>query len=215
MDSKQNLKLGIIFAFISMISASLKTALGHNLFEFITPSVFAFLEAFISFMVLVFVYGAMPEFNKLQKLNKSQWLSIILFSMLVTVIGPILFYIGWSMSTANTAFLLGRAEMLFALLFSIVFLKELVSWHQIAGIIIMFSGLAIIATEGGELGMHIDKGAVFILTACVFWGFAIIIFKKYIKNVSLELVLVIRFFLGTIFFFLFLILTQSDSFIKS
>ena len=70
MSSKQNIRLGIIFAFVSIISASLKTALGHNLFEFITPSVFAFLEAFISFMVLVFIYGAMPEFHKLQKLSK-------------------------------------------------------------------------------------------------------------------------------------------------
>ena len=215
MSSKQNIRLGIIFAFVSIISASLKTALGHNLFEFITPSVFAFLEAFISFMVLVFIYGAMPEFHKLQKLSKNQWISIILFSVFVTVIGPILFYIGWSMSSANTTFLLARAEMLFALIFSIVFLKELVSWKQIIGIIIMFLGLAIIATEGGDLGIHIAKGELLILTACIFWGFAIIIFKKYIKNVSLELVLILRFFLGAVFFFLFLILTQSDDFIKA
>ncbi len=209
---KASVGKGVLWAFMSVITASLYTGIGNGLFEVMTPAAFAFVESVTSLIILLFIYGAMPEWKKLRKLDHKQYLILIFYALIASLVAPFLFYWGWSMTLPNNVFLLGRSEMLFTAILAAVWLREKVTVEQIIGIIIMFLGIFMIAIEGKFQAISIGRGELIILLSCIIWAVASVIYKKHLEKIPMELILIIRFFISSfVFIFLFAFFIPFES----
>lgn len=208
---KENIRLGILYSFLSVIFSSLQTALGTPLFDVMSPISFIFLQSIVTFFILLSLYGTLPEWNKFLKLEHKQVFLLILFAIVAAVIAPWLMYLGWSNSTANNTFLLAKSEMLFTTIFAIFILKEKVTIHQITGIFVMFVGIYTIANGGTFTSMSIGLPDILIIGGCAFWGVASVVYKKYLSQIPIELILIVRYGIAAFVFGIFLIGFSSQS----
>ncbi len=206
----KNKRLGVIYAFLNVFVGGFFIVLGEPLFQVIGPTTFAFLENASALLILLGLYGFFPEFHKLRCLSVRQVIGMLSFALCSSVIAPYLFYAGWQLSSPNNTVLLGQAEMLFTVLLAIFLLKEKVTLQQVSGIVLMAVGLLVITSEGFTHLFSFEQGDVLILLSGLVWAFGSVIFKKYGGKIPMELVLVVRFFLGTILFALVLFILESE-----
>ena len=90
-----------------------------------------------------------------------------------SVIAPFLFLNGLNQTTAVNASFLQNAEVLFTVLFALVFLKEYCSKKEWAGILLLVLGAVFLATNAQFSSLSLQTtvlGNLLILGACLFWG---------------------------------------------
>lgn len=193
----KNLFLGTVYAFLSVLALSMEVALGQPLFEVFHPMLLAFVTNFGALFVLLLLYGTIPEYKKFKKLRGPTLWATVFLAVFNSIIAPYLWFLGWSLSSPNNAFLLGKAEMLFTVLLAALYLHEKVTIQKILGIIVMLAGIAFIANEGVLSGFALERGDMIILIACLSWALGNVVYKRYAKQKHMELTLMLRFFIGS------------------
>jgi len=206
----KNIKLGISYALMNVLCGALYIVWGEPLLQVFSPMTFAFLENFIAFLFLLWAYGLYPEWKKFKQLSWRKISAILALAVCSSVIAPYLFYWGWSLSSATNTFLLSRFEMLFTILFALIFLHERLTLQKIWGILSMFLGVIVLATHGFQYILEMQPGDILLILAGIFWAFGSIVFKKYAQEVSTELILFSRFLIGSIVFGVLMSLAQES-----
>jgi len=90
-----------------------------------------------------------------------------------SVLAPFLFLNGLNQTTAINASFLSNTEVLFTVLFALVFLKEYCNKKEWSGIIILIFGAVFLATNAQFNNLSLTEavfGNILILAACLFWG---------------------------------------------
>jgi len=99
---------------------------------------------------------------------------LILVIVFGSIVAPFFFLNGLNQTTAVNASLLQNAESLFTVLIASIFFKEHVNRKELTSIIMILLGAVILATNVQFSSISLDQGILgnlFILVACLFWGF--------------------------------------------
>lgn len=153
------------------------------------------------------------KIKEVKRLDKKNFGYILIVSIAIGIFYQLALFFGQSLTTAtNTGFLL-RIAPLFALLYGHLFLREMISRKQILIMLVMLFGLFLLAT-GGKL-IVIDTGSLLVLFAGALIGFDHAFSRKIMKRgIAPDVLTSLRMVIGGLFFYLFVIIYSSFSFVS-
>ena len=181
----ENLKKGILFGTIAIFTIGLQPVIANSRPEIIDPYLFAAITALIEALIFLPLY--ILERKKLKKsieveidekqqlINKSLlngWkrgksLKLLLIIGLTFSIVPVLNYIGFKLAGAINSSLIFKSEIIFALIFGYLFLKEKISKTQILCFFLLFLGLIISVTQASFNLLELNMGVIILLISVV------------------------------------------------
>jgi drug/metabolite transporter (DMT)-like permease len=166
--------------------------LGKILVAEMSPLLVIALAQVLSVLTILFFFGCFHELKQVMSLPPQDLWWIFVMALLSSVIGPILFYTGLIKATATDATLLASLESVFTGIIAFLWLKETMTREQLAGIVFMFFGVAIIASQNFTLGITSNPGNILIILGCVSWGLGTNVFKRFISHIKPEVVVAFR-----------------------
>ncbi len=189
---------GIVAALLSTIFiSSYSTFTKILLNEFSTYSLAAIAQIF-SVITLLFFFGAINEYKKLQELTYKEMVAMVMVGILSAVIQPLFLFKGLLHTSAINGVLISRTQMVIVGIISAFWLREKVGPRQIVGTIIMFGGAYFIATKGLTSKIVIGSGDTLLFAAAFFGALSTNVFKRYLSHISPQLIVLMRNTLGMI-----------------
>ncbi|MEA3305038.1 MAG: DMT family transporter [Patescibacteria group bacterium] len=202
--SKNIMLYGVFAGLFSMICFSSYSVMGKILLENLSPETMAAIGQTISVVTILLFFGFFPEIKKAYSLGRNKLILLWVIATLSAVFAPILLLKGLTMTTAINAVLVGRLEPVIAGAISYFWLKEKITMHQLIGAFVMFIGVLFIISGGSLSFSVLDTGSLYVIGAAASWALATNIFKKYLDDISPELVVLIRNTVGATTLFLIL-----------
>jgi drug/metabolite transporter (DMT)-like permease len=177
----ENLKKGLFFGIIAIFTISLQPVIANSRPKIIDPYLFAAITALIE--ALIFLTPYILERRKLKnslavEVDENQQLKIrsllngwkeinniklLLLIGLTFSIVPILNYIGFEIAGVINSSLIFKSEIIFALIFGFLFLKEKISRVQILFCFLLFFGVIISVTEASFNLLELNAGVIILL----------------------------------------------------
>ncbi|MEX1376521.1 MAG: EamA family transporter [Eubacteriales bacterium] len=121
----------------------------------------------------MWIYSVFANTKKSQKIEASlskKEMPYIAAMILLDVAAPILLLLGLQRTTAGTASLLNNFEIVATSIIALVFFKEAIDKRQWIAMALIIAASAIL-TFGAADGFSLSFGSIFILLACLSWGF--------------------------------------------
>lgn len=191
-------KKGIIAALFSTLFFSSYAVLGKWLLTEISAITLLAIAQAVSVLMLIFFFGLWPELKAFKKLSREQWAWVVTIGLLSGVVAPLFALIGLQETSAVNAVMLGRLEVVAAGLIAVFWLKEKVSRFQLVGAVLMFLGVAVIATEGFSVGLNFSGGDGFVIAGALLWAIANVFFRRSLRHLKPEIMVLMRNTLGGI-----------------
>jgi drug/metabolite transporter (DMT)-like permease len=137
--------------------------------------------------------------RKLGAIERSDWLLLIVSSLLGVVVNQWLFVKGLSLTTAVNATLIGTTIPIFTLLVSILLGQDRASWRRILGILLAAAGVIyLIGPERAEFSRHSGLGDLLIVTNSLCYGTYIAISKRLVGRYNALTVITWIFIVGAV-----------------
>lgn len=161
----------VVFAILAALLFGLNAPFSKLLLDEMSPlylAAFLYLGAGLGMLVLVLL-NRKKLAQKEAPLTKKELPSVILM-ILLDIAAPIFLMLGISQTNSATAALLGNFEIVATALIAMIFFKEAIGKRlTIAIIFITVSSMILTLGDGGDL--QVSSGAVYVLLACICWGF--------------------------------------------
>ncbi|WKY44708.1 DMT family transporter [Eubacteriaceae bacterium ES2] len=161
----------VVYAILAALLFGLNAPFSKLLVDEMSPlylAAFLYLGAGVGMLVLVLL-NRKKLAQKEAPLTREELPSVILM-ILLDIAAPILLMLGISQTNSATAALLGNFEIVATALIAMIFFKEAVGKRlTIAIFFITASSMILTLGDGGEL--QVSLGAVYVLLACICWGF--------------------------------------------
>ena len=148
--------------------------------------------------------------------NKNNYFLLLLTSFSGAVIAPTLFFYGLSETSASDSSILINGEILFSILFAIVFFNEKLVRREIAALILVSVGIVILATNMQLLSssysfLSVNIGNILIVGSTLFWALDNNLSKILSKTIHIPKIIVLKTLIGgSILFILFIIIFGID-----
>lgn len=137
----------------------------------------------ILFLFPIAHYLEKPKWGEVKKL----WLPLVSMGMLGIIAYNLVLYSALDYTSSTNAALVSALNPGVMVIFSIILLKEKISWFQILGIIISLFGVLVVLT-GGSMGeifnMEYNKGDLMMLIAVAVWTLYSIIGRRLSSKIS-------------------------------
>lgn len=183
----KNLKKGIIYGVIGVFLIGLQPVIADSRPSEIDPFIFAAITALIEMIIFLPLY--LFERKKLKKnillypedsmkfqsqLNgwkkKENQRLLIIIGVSFSIV-PVLLYIGFELAGAISSALALKSEVIFALLFGFLILKEKITKTQILFAIVLFLGLFIAISKGNFSLLEFNMGVIIIIISVAIFTF--------------------------------------------
>jgi len=174
-----NLKKGLFFGTIAIFTIGLQPVIAVSRPEIIDPYLFAAITSLIEALIFLPLYilerrklknrikAEVDEkqrlSNKLNGWKKAKSIKLLLIIGLTFSIVPILNYIGFDIAGPINSSLIFKSEIIFALIFGFLFLKEKISRIQILFCFLLFFGVIISVTEASFNLLELNIGVIILL----------------------------------------------------
>jgi len=169
-------------------------------------------------LVLIPIYQKELRPSVFRQFSASSWLSLIAVAVLSGALAPALIFAALDLTTVNNVILLSRIEPPLTLALSVLFLRERVNVWIVAGAVLAFVGVALTvllqdptAVDMPAMGPQIGLGELLVLGGSVAAAIATVISKQSLQNVPLGFFTTFRTALGTVVFFVSVILFFTPS----
>ncbi|WKY47564.1 DMT family transporter [Eubacteriaceae bacterium ES3] len=170
----------VIYAILAALLFGLNAPFSKLLVNEMSPlylAAFLYLGAGVGMLVLV-VLNKKKQSEKEAPLTREELPSVVLM-ILLDIAAPIFLMVGISQTNSATAALLGNFEIVATTLIAMIFFREAIGKRlTIAIVLITLSSMILTLGEGWQL--EISIGAVFVLLACICWGFE----NNFTRNLS-------------------------------
>jgi len=183
-----NLKKGIICGLIAVFLIGMQPVIANSRPSIIDPYIFAAITALIEALIFFPIFmlerrrlnnnskNNPSEENKINSLlngwKKKKNIKLLILIALIFSIVPILLYIGYDLAGAINSSLALKSEIIFALLFGFLILKEKrISKMQILFCFLLFIGLIIAITKGSFNLLEFNMGVVILLISVALFTF--------------------------------------------
>jgi drug/metabolite transporter (DMT)-like permease len=182
-----NLKKGIIYASICIFTIGLQPVISNARPSIIDPYLFGAITALFEAILLLPIF-LLEKNNLKRKLNGDPLLDKKIISLIhgwkkkssIRVIGiigltfsavPIMLYIGYELAGGILSSLTMKSEIIFALLFGFLMLKEKINKVQVLFCCLLFFGLVIAITGGSFNLLEFNLGVVILLVSVALFTF--------------------------------------------
>ena len=162
---------GVVFAILAAVFYALNSPLSKLLLQSIPPTMmaaFLYLGAGLGMAVLQAIQqkkGTVKE----QKLTRKE-LPYTLGMIFLDIAAPIFLMLGITRTSAASASLLNNFEIVATSLIALLIFKEAISKKLWLGIFLVTLSSIILSLQDAE-GLSFSAGSLFVLAACVCWGF--------------------------------------------
>ncbi len=174
----------------------------------INPYIFTGLK---NIAVAVFVCGLlliMKDWKTLRKLNKKQWLLLVVIGLVGGSVPFLLFFKGLSLTTSIQGSFIHKTMFIYVIVLAALFLKEKISKKLLfGGLLLLLGNVLLLKFVPHSLG----KGDLLIFLATLFWAGENIVSKSVLKELPSRIVIWARMFFGSVFILIFLAFTDQLS----
>ncbi len=203
--------------FLSILTTAFMFGLGAVLAKLLGE---AFTPFFVSWLALlggalcIFACQVLRRKPLLPHLTRASRIDLLLLASIGTALPLVCVIVGLPQTSAITGSFLLQLQAPAALIFALFFLKEKITWKQVAGIALLLVGslLVILRDLHGPIEITGGLGDVFVLIAAVGIGFAYIPGKRLTGHGDAFQINLLRLFVASCFLLPFLAL-QPDSLI--
>lgn len=186
---------------LSIITGATSTPFAKQLSGFISPISMVFLSELSVLCFMVLSFGLVPLIRAVFRIHRDAIVPLLGFSILNSIIAPILVFIGMQQTSAVNSELFLRSQTVFLLFFAAILLQEKIRReHILAGSIVLF-GILMISLKGFTTGMVFAKGDLLIIAGALVYAFGTALIKKSIHSVHPEVALFFRGMVALSFFF--------------
>ncbi|MGB3492424.1 MAG: DMT family transporter [Elainellaceae cyanobacterium] len=169
-------------------------------------------------LVLIPIYQKELRPSVFRQFSASSWRSLIAVAVLSGALAPALIFTALDLTTVNNVILISRVEPPLTLALSVLFLRERVNGWVIGGAVLAFIGVALTvllqdpaAVDMPAMGPQIGLGELLVLGGSVAAAIATVISKESLQNVPLGFFTTFRTALGTVIFFIAVLIFFSPS----
>lgn len=186
-----------------MIAAGSTTpSFGKQLTETFSPLSMLFLAEVMMLLFSILSFGFVPLLRKLMRVRRTLVLPLLTAGAINGVLAAVFWFTGLERTSAVNAQLFGMTEMLFLMVFGILFVHQpLKRSHGLGGAVITI-GLLTVALRGFSEGLTFAAGDLCIILACLCYGVGGTIIRKYLRSIEPEVIIAVRSCSAVAFFFL-------------
>lgn len=204
---KTGIALIVATAIISGISIFVNS-LGVKGFD---SSVFTFSKNLLVGVLLFALLLGVGQWASLKRLRRKQWLQLGLVGLIGGSIPFLLFFKGLQMTTGTTSAFIHKTLFIYASVFALLFLKEKLSKGLLIGAALLLVGNVLLLRP--DFGL--SAGHLLILVATLFWAGENVLAKHILNKTTGSVVAFGRMFFGSLFLFLFLLLSGKAPLVTS
>jgi len=208
---KNNIQKGIIFALCTAVISGISIFINsYAVMTLKNPYIFTTAKNIIVGLVFVSALLLAKQWSKIKKLKIREWILLLFIGIIGGSIPFLLFFKGMSMGNVGLSAFIHKTIFVWVALLAIPLLKEKISfWH-----IVVFGMLVLGAFfQGNVINWTFGSGAQLILIAVLLWSIEVIIVKKLLKNIDVEIAAAARMFFGGMIMIGYLISTNQAKFI--
>ena len=161
-------QLGYISAILAAVLFGSVSTVAKPTLDSIHPLVLAFAVYFLASLVST-PFAKSP----VKSMQKNNWMLIILIAIFGAVIGPSFYFLGLESSLASDAALLANGEIIFSIVFAIIFFREKLQRLGFLAVGLIVLGIIIITTDlqfSEQLFDPANLGNFAIILATLFWA---------------------------------------------
>jgi len=225
-----NLKKGILCGVLGVFLISLQPIISISRPSIIDPYIFAAMSAIIQVSIFFPLYllertklkksilqypgDSMKFQSQLNGWKKKENLILLIIIGISFSIVPILLFIGFELAKAIPSALALKSEIIFALLFGFLILKERITKTQIIFSMTLFLGLFIAISKGNFISLEFNMGVVILIISVAIFTFIHTLTKIGLnKNelFSTQIVFFRNLFSGTILLFIYIIIFPLEN----
>lgn len=207
-----NKNKGIFLIFLTAVISALVVFISKYGVSVINPYIFTGLKNIIVTLFLVSWLLMMKDWQILKKLERKQWLILLVIGFIGGFLAFLLYFKGLSLTTGIQAAFIHKSMFIFIFAFAFIFLKEKISKNIL---IIGFSLFLINILLLKLTDFNLNWGDFLILTATLLWAIENILSKYLLKELSPRIIIWARMFFGSMFIILFLLMTGQAILITS
>ncbi|MDO8649306.1 MAG: DMT family transporter [Candidatus Peregrinibacteria bacterium] len=186
------LAVGWVALIISIIAGSSYNSFAKQLGEGLSPLSLIFVSEVLTGFFVLLSFGTVPLVRQILSLQQRHLLPMLVLGVINGIVAPVLWFIGLRSTSAVNAELFGRSEMLAMILFAVLFLGERIKREHIIAGAVMISGIIFVAFRGFSVSITLQWGDALILLASVVFASGSIIFKRFLHDVPVQVVTVLR-----------------------
>ena len=193
----KSVKTGIFLAILAAALYAINSPLSKILLDYMPSTLmagFLYLGAGIGMGVLSIVQGLRKGARKELKLTKSE-LPYTIAMVFLDIAAPIFLLLGLKSTTAENAALLNNFEIVATAIIALIVFKELISARLWCGILLVTLSCALLSLSDFS-SLQFSYGSLFILLACVCWGFENNCTRKISSKDPMQIVLIKGVFSG-------------------
>lgn len=177
----------------------------------INPYIFTFLKNILVVVAISGLILGLKDWKALKTLTKKQWGLLLTIGLVGGSLPFLLFFKGLSLTNAAESSFIQKTMFIYVALLASVFLKEKLNKNfLIGGSFLMLGNLFLL---GKSSLLVLNKGALLIFIATLFWAMENVISKYALKELSGKIVGWGRMFFGSLFILIFLSATSQLSLI--
>lgn len=159
-------------------------------------AVYSSILSAIFFLVFSLIIKQKTQIKKSMKKYPKEMMSITLYR---SVIGSLLMFYGFSLTSAIHSVFMLRLEPIFVTVFGYMFLKDKVNLKQIFLILAMIFGAFLLSTSGNiQSFSQAQVGDLFIILSLLFYAYSYIPIKRIGKEINASTLLIVNNFIGGI-----------------
>ncbi len=195
--SQKEIKQGIFFAILAAALYAINAPFSKLLLEYISPTLtagFLYLGAGLGMGIIALARKLKKMEQQENRLTKAE-VPYTLAMIILDIAAPIFLLLGLKSITAANASLLNNFEIVATAIIALVIFKEKISARLWAGIVFIVGSCVLLSVEDISL-FRFSYGSIFILLACICWGFENNCTRKISSKDPLQIVLLKGVFSG-------------------
>jgi transporter family protein len=139
----------VLWAFLAAISAACVIVLTKAGLKEVDPNVAFAIQAVFIFAITWTVIGFQGKVPELRQLDNKTWM-LLVGAGIATTLSTIFSFKALSLGQATGVTTIERSSLVFAIILSIIFLKEKITWQLVVGAILVLSGAMLISLSKSE-----------------------------------------------------------------
>jgi len=174
----------------------------------VNPYIFTWLKNLTVALLLTGIFLALKDWKTLKKLTKKQWFLLVTIGLVGGSIPFLLFFKGLSLTTASQGAFWHKTMFIYVAFLATIFLKEKIDKKFLFGGFLLILGNLFLLKK---LPLSFNQGDFLVFLATLFWAIENTISKYVLRDLQGKTVAWGRMFFGTLFIFIFLLISGQLS----
>lgn len=186
---------------ISTLSGSTFAAYSKQLRGSMSSLSLLFVSELLTGFFVIFSFGFVPVLKEIVHLNKKKMQWLFVMAMFSGVLGPLLWFMSLTYTTAVNASFISKAQLIFVIVLARLILKEEFTRSHFAAICSVFVGILIITFQGMTTGFALHLGDTLVIASVICYALGNIVYRAKLHGIECHLALLGRSIIAVSVFF--------------